>query len=680
VRNHDAAKKLMTSAQIDTRDVAGWEECCREITALLSDARSIDGVSILPSCSSAADVKSRCAQVLLYEVIGQLSSLTSDRRRRWAGELVEFISSKSPVMSDADGTIGTALCALDALLDDDAQAMTALERMVTSTGAVAFDWADPLSAASACRAQAATLVIGADRLGDTTAVERMLLLLRALESKQDRQTGLWGAGAGPAIRSAITATAAMLPFFNYVNRPVLRTARMVDTVLTWIASPESETPWSAEECVAIVEILCTSLGHSSHRVAEIGAALTGMQRDMLAELRSALPTITDAVRFPDWFQVWLYLSAWIRIAYSTSNDCALTELRPPDRPGPGFQRRGSRLTDRQRQFAPLWLSGAGPMPPRVVSSPQAAVVIPCFNLGRYLPDALQSVVRQSVPDIEVIVVDDGSDDEFTRVALAEWERSGLTVIRQANSGLAAARNAGVARARSEYVCCLDADDRLAPDFMRRSIALLQQDSQVGFVNVAMQWFDERDDLIPAFPCVVPDMLVQNRAVVGSLFRRSAWESIGGYYGGFSVAGVEDWDFWIRLLVAGYRAAVVEEPLYEYRVRAGSMSQQMYEPHKWRELTGEFAARHRSVFEQHLEAVVGAMSSRHAEVREWAVSRESAIAWWQSKAVEWQRVAEERERTIFELRGWIDELQIAKDWNDEQRRVWETRARRLEATE
>jgi hypothetical protein len=163
-----------------------------------------------------------------------------------------------------------------------------------------------------------------------------------------------------------------------------------------------------------------------------------------------------------------------------------------------------------------------------------------------------------------------------------------------------------------------------------------------------------------------------------MFRRTAIDEVGGYYGGFSAHGIEDWDFWLRLLAAGYRAAMVSEPLYEYRVRVGSMSQAMYGPSEWRRLMQEFVIRHRRLFDAHLAEVVGALSVQIAEIREWAVARERAMYWWQGNASSWQRTAMQQSKAIEDLHAWIGELQRAKEWNDEQRQRWEARARELES--
>src|SRR5436190_13119543 len=103
--------------------------------------------------------------------------------------------------------------------------------------------------------------------------------------------------------------------------------------------------------------------------------------------------------------------------------------------------------------------------------PLVSVVIPCFNQARYLRGSLRSVHAQTWPRIESIVVDDGSADDTSLVAAME---GATRVVRQRNRGLSAARNAGLANARGNYVVFLDADDELLPDAVRLGVESLRQ--------------------------------------------------------------------------------------------------------------------------------------------------------------------------------------------------------------
>ena len=113
--------------------------------------------------------------------------------------------------------------------------------------------------------------------------------------------------------------------------------------------------------------------------------------------------------------------------------------------------------------------------------PTVSVVIPCFNLGRYLDDAVSSVLAQTHRDVEVLVVDDGSTDPDTIRTLDAWAAQGA-LIRTEHLGLSAARNAGIRRATGSYVCCLDADDVLEPTWLQAAVSLLEDDPDLAFVS------------------------------------------------------------------------------------------------------------------------------------------------------------------------------------------------------
>ena len=104
-----------------------------------------------------------------------------------------------------------------------------------------------------------------------------------------------------------------------------------------------------------------------------------------------------------------------------------------------------------------------------------SVVVPAYNYARYLPKAIDSALGQTHPPLEVIVVDDGSTDDTPRVLAAYADR--IRVIRQANQGAGAARNAGIAAARGEYVAFLDSDDLWHPRKLELQLARFASDPE-----------------------------------------------------------------------------------------------------------------------------------------------------------------------------------------------------------
>src|SRR5215212_6403385 len=111
--------------------------------------------------------------------------------------------------------------------------------------------------------------------------------------------------------------------------------------------------------------------------------------------------------------------------------------------------------------------------------PLVTVVIPCYNQAHFLGEAIESVLSQSYPHGELIVVDDGSTDETSEVA-SRYE--GARLIRQENRGLAGARNRGLGEAKGEYVVFLDADDRLLPGALEASLGCFEAHPECAFVS------------------------------------------------------------------------------------------------------------------------------------------------------------------------------------------------------
>jgi glycosyltransferase involved in cell wall biosynthesis len=199
-----------------------------------------------------------------------------------------------------------------------------------------------------------------------------------------------------------------------------------------------------------------------------------------------------------------------------------------------------------------------------------SVVIPCFNHGEFLPEAVASVQNAKRDDVELIVVDDGSTDERTRKEMDALAGRGIRVLRQDNKGLAAARNAGIAASTGEYILPLDADNRVRLRFFERGKRILGSDRKVGVVYGDAQFIGERTGRWQVGPFDSGQLMRWNYIDACAIYRRKVWEQIGGYDGTMPVQGFEDWDFWLGALEYGWEFAYVPEILFDYRVAKESM--------------------------------------------------------------------------------------------------------------
>ena len=203
-------------------------------------------------------------------------------------------------------------------------------------------------------------------------------------------------------------------------------------------------------------------------------------------------------------------------------------------------------------------------------TPKISVIIPCYNLGEYIDEAVDSVLAQTFQDFEIIVIDDGSTDPFTVKLMENYVRPKTRVIRTKNQGLAAARNEGITQARGKYILPLDADDKIGNSYLETASMILDTNPKIGIVYCRARFFGAREEEWHLEPFSIETMLTKNVIFATSMFRKSAWQKVGGY-NPLMVYGYEDYDFWISLLdiekVEVYR---INEILFYYRARKESM--------------------------------------------------------------------------------------------------------------
>jgi glycosyltransferase involved in cell wall biosynthesis len=235
----------------------------------------------------------------------------------------------------------------------------------------------------------------------------------------------------------------------------------------------------------------------------------------------------------------------------------------------------------------------------VGSHAKVSVIIPCFNLGEHLEEAVDSVLAQSCRDVEILVVDDGSTDPRTVELLAGFERPRTRLYRTENRGLPAARNFLIEHAGGEYLCALDADDKLHPSFLEKASAILDRDPSISFVSNWLEAFDDEQWLWKQERCDLPALLAEDTVMTAALVRREAVVEVGGYDEGMPAPGDEDWDLWIRLVEAGHRGTVIPEVLFFYRRRAGSMSTDCVSGETHLGLVRYLLDKHRQSYRTHL---------------------------------------------------------------------------------
>jgi glycosyltransferase involved in cell wall biosynthesis len=222
-------------------------------------------------------------------------------------------------------------------------------------------------------------------------------------------------------------------------------------------------------------------------------------------------------------------------------------------------------------------TGHRPRPPLdAATAPLVSVVIVSFNYGRFVGAAVESVLAQTFRDLEVIVVDGGSTDATSREAVRALEQPRVRVLFQDEPHPAGAnRNFGISQARGAYICCLDADDTLAPTYLEHAIYLLDRQGY-DVVSCGLEMVgEEQGKYYPMERPGLGDLLEGNQVLTCGVFRRALWEASGGFRDieRDAIGHVhEDWLFWTRLAALGARIRnLPRAPYLRYRVHATSLS-------------------------------------------------------------------------------------------------------------
>jgi len=203
-------------------------------------------------------------------------------------------------------------------------------------------------------------------------------------------------------------------------------------------------------------------------------------------------------------------------------------------------------------------------------NPLISIVIACYNDSEFIEKAVFSALNQTYTNIEVIVVDDGSNAK-TKLVLNKLESKITKLITQENQGQSVARNNGIRKAKGEYILNLDSDDFFEPDFCLKAVNKFQEDRAIKIVTCLAKRFSKKQtiDIFTPRGGTINNFLFANSALGSSMFKRKDWQLCGGYEEKLPILGFEDWEFYIQLLKHGGYAYVINEILFNYQLRENS---------------------------------------------------------------------------------------------------------------
>ncbi len=241
------------------------------------------------------------------------------------------------------------------------------------------------------------------------------------------------------------------------------------------------------------------------------------------------------------------------------------------------------------------------------TNPMVSVVMPCYNDGRYIQESVASVKAQTYPEVELIIMDDGSDDSHTIATLdALAKEDGIRVLHASHVGPSAARNAAIREARGKYILPLDADDTINATYIEKAVKILESHRNTGVVYCEADLFGAQSGKwdLPAYS--FESMLFDNIVFVTALFCKADWEKVGGFNENMK-AGMEDYDFWLSILGEGKKIEQIPEVLFHYRIKDSSRTTQFQQdPSRIKETYHQLFDNHRDFILAHADVLIPAM--------------------------------------------------------------------------
>lgn len=230
-----------------------------------------------------------------------------------------------------------------------------------------------------------------------------------------------------------------------------------------------------------------------------------------------------------------------------------------------------------------------------------SVIIPIYKVEDYLDECIDSVVNQTMKDLEIVLVDDGSPDRCPQMC-DEWSERDLRikVIHKQNGGLADARNAGIHASHGKYILPLDSDDIIAPTYVEKAVMYLESHPDVTLVYCRAKFFGDKNEewKLPNYD--YDKLLFYNPIFCSCVYRRSDYDRTVGYNTNMKY-GYEDWDFLLSLLNKDSKVFKIPEILFYYRKHGVSMISNTQKYNK--ELFNQMVANHLDVYSPYFYNII-----------------------------------------------------------------------------
>lgn len=242
-----------------------------------------------------------------------------------------------------------------------------------------------------------------------------------------------------------------------------------------------------------------------------------------------------------------------------------------------------------------------------MNTPKISIIISCYN-DKHVSGAVKSALSQDYINKEIILIDDGSDKEVAE----SIKRLGAKVDRaiiQPNFGQSIARNNGIKVSTGKYILNHDSDDFFDPAFCSKAVNILEQEKEVKIVTCkAHRIYEEK--VVDVYTPAGGDyraFLYSNAALGSSMFRKEDWKRVGGYEEELPILGFEDWEFYLNILKNGGTAKVINEILFNYRMRKESTTRRI--SHLRNNKFKQIIQKHRELYLQNFDGLIENLFSR-----------------------------------------------------------------------
>ncbi len=288
---------------------------------------------------------------------------------------------------------------------------------------------------------------------------------------------------------------------------------------------------------------------------------------------------------------------------------------------------------------------------RSLSVYEFTVVITSYNKGKLLKKAINSVLGQTLQDVQLIVVDDRSDDPETIKVLNEISNNVHLIKLDKNRGVSAARNEGIKKADSEYICCLDGDDYLEPTYLEKARNVFENYKDVGIVAPFFNMFGDIVDKrsYSKGNTSLVRILTWCYIIPSSCFRREASVKVGMY--DENLKNHEDWEHWINIAKDGWKIKVIPEYLFNYRVHKNSLY--LSNISKSDIYYAYIINKHRKLYEKHWVKVMTAKhlktNSTTVQNRRWWVENRDLKTQYNNLEVQHRRL---QSFLLFRIMSWV----------------------------